>query len=332
MASSAFVAVALVAGSAGAAELHVSLSGTNGVIRTTEPGLTCADDGKGSYRHASVEAPLTAGVMSMLVGTARATLDVHYDGPRALGGGGPNAFLLGSESHVTLANQRGSLQVALRAGTCAAPALAFDGTTASGSGTWAAGDAVGSGAYRQATGNGTFSFTAEANPGADNAWALKLDGPLSVLQPGLTVKVERTFWGNLGLDYVTRVVTVVYRIANTGPGDSFGSRFKSAASPNAGVRACGEPQGLLSSCPAGAPPEQPLGDLLSCPDDSLPSTCDTELVSVRYRVELLGPCALILLGCQFDANVRVDVPDALDVPAIKTATVRVRAPNLPPPL
>ncbi|MGI8685068.1 MAG: hypothetical protein ACR2MO_08290 [Acidimicrobiales bacterium] len=330
---SALAAVALGTWPAGATDLQVNLSGANGVVRTTEPGLTCADDGKGSYRHYSVEAPLAPGALSKLAGSARSTLDIHYDGAKALTGGGPNAFLLGGESHVTLANQRGSVQVALRAGSCTAPALAFDGTTANlAGGAWATGDVAGSGAYRQATGSGTYTFSAEANPGADNAWSLKLNGSIAVLQPGLTVKVERTYWGNLGLDYVTRVVTVVYRIANTGPGDSFGSRFKGAASLTTGVRACGEPQGLLSSCPAGAPPEQPLGDLQSCPDSTIPSTCDSELVSVRYRVDLLGPCALILLGCQFNANVQVELPDALDVATTKSATVPVRAPDLPPPL
>lgn len=314
--------------------LAVALQGQNGVVRATEPGLSCADDGEGSYRHYFVDAPLAGGVMSKLTGKARATMDLHYDGDKALAARGPNAFLLGTESHLTLSNERGSVQVALPPGSCAAPALSFDGTTASGTGAWT--NPAGTGAYRGVTGSGTFNFSAEMNPGADNAWRLNLSGLIEVLQPNLTVRVERTYWGNLGLDYVTRVVTVVYRIANTGPGDSFGARFKSAASNTSGVRACGEPQSLLDSCPSSAPPERALGDLSSCtpPDGSLPSTCDTELVTVRYRIEPLAPCenSDTLLGCDFETEVKVDMPDALDVTASKSAAARARTPEFPPSL
>lgn len=319
--------------------LVVTLQGENGVVRATEPGLTCADDGEGSYRHYLIDAPLAGGVVSNLTGKARATLDVHYDGDKALTAQGPNAFLLGTESRLTLSNERGSVQVALPAGSCAAPLVTFDGTTASlGTGSWT--KLTGTGAYRDVKvlhNTGKFNFTAEMSPGADNAWRLNLNGLIEVLQPELTVKVERSYWGNLGLDYVTRVVTVVYRIANTGPGDSFGARFKSAQPTTAGVRACGEPQSLLDSCPQSAPPERALGDLSLCTpnlDGSLPSTCDTELVTVRYRIEPLAPCenSDTLLGCDFETEVKVDMPDALDVTASKSAAARARTPEFPPSL
>jgi hypothetical protein len=315
--------------------VQVSVSGVNGVVRTTEPGLSCADGGKGSYRHHLAEGALAPGVLSNLAGTIRATLDVHYDGLAAPGGPRPNAFLLGDESHVTLANQRGSVQIALRRGTCAAPGVNFDGTTAtlpSPQGVWDAGGITGTGAYRNVTGSGTFGFSAELNPGADNAWSLQLGGALTVLAPGLALRVERTFWGNLGLDYVSRVVTVVYRIGNTGAGDAFGART-TGVSAASGARPCAEPPGALNACPNGTPPQQRLGDLGSCADATLPAGCDTELITVRYFLPLLGgPCALIILGCQFNTTISADLPDALDTPSAQQRTVLVRAPDLPPPL
>jgi hypothetical protein len=327
---------ALLGGAAGAAPLNVKAEGANGIVRETEPGRTCAEDGAGSYRHFAGEAALAPGRLSNLAGNARTTLDVHYDGPAGLSRGGPNAFLLGSESHLTLSNQRGSVQVLLRKGTCAEPGLAFDGSTATlgtGQGTWSSstGDLIGSGAYRQITGSGTFGLTSELNPGADNAWSVTLDGNIQVLQPDLTVKVEKTYWGNLGLDYLSRIVTVVYRIGNTGPGDSFGSLF-TGASGGSGVKPCGDIVGVLKQCPDGGAPAQSLGDLLSCSSPSLPSTCDTELITVRYHLALLGPCDLVLLGCEFESTIQTSMPDALDTTSTKSKTVTVRAPDLPPPL
>ncbi len=323
-------------GSLGAAPLNVDVVGGYGVVRATDAALSCADDGEGSYRHYFAEAPLAAGALSKLAGVVRSTFDVHYDGAAALASQ-PSAFLLGSESHVTLSNQRGSVQILLRRGTCQEPGVSFDGVTAGvafPAGSWSsgAGDVVGTGAYRQATGSGTFGFSADMNPGADNAWALRLSGALEVLQPELRVKVERTFWGNLGLDYVARVVSVVYRVGNVGTGDAFNVRLKHAGSPTSGVTGCGEPAKPLQACPPGPPPQQVLGDLQACPDANLPATCDTELVTVRYKLGLVQPCALVVLNCAFKTTLTVEMPDSLDVSTDKSATVDAKAPALPPPL
>ncbi len=324
-----------------AKSVTVQVSGENGVVRATEPGRTCAEDGKGSYRHFGAEAALSGGPdgpLGNVKGAARTTLDVHYDGPGALGRGGPNAFLLGSESHLTLANQRGTVQIVLRRGDCTSAGLTFDGDTAtlaSPAGTWSAanGGVVGTGAYRSATGSGTYGFTSELHPGADNVWSVVLNGNLDVLQPALGAKVEKTYWGNLGLDYLSRVVTVVYRVGNPGAGDSFGAQLTAATSPTAGVKPCAEPPGTLNTCPNGGAPAQSLGDLLSCGDPALPATCDTELVTVRYQLALLGgPCTLVILGCQFQATLTTSLPDALDVASTKGVTLTVKAPTLPPPL
>ena len=320
---------------AGAKPLTVQVQGANGVVRSTEPGRTCAEDGKGSYRHFGAESPLPPGALSNLDGDARTTLDVHYDGPAALRRGGPNAFLLGNESHVTLSNQRGTVQILLRKGDCSAAAINFDGDSAATPtpGAWAPADVVGTGAYRGATGSGTYAFTSEVHPGADNAWSVQLNGNLDVLQPALTAKVEKTYWGNLGLDYLSRVVTVVYRVGNTGAGDSFGAQLTKVTSVNGGVKPCNEPPATTNTCPNGGAPSQTLGDLLSCSDASLPATCDSELVTVRYQLNLLGgPCTLVILGCNFSTTLEVGMPDALDTPSTKTVTVPVKAPTLPPPL
>jgi hypothetical protein len=57
-------------------------------------------------------------------------------------------------------------------------------------------------------------------------------------------------------------------------------------------------------------------------------------VTVRYQFGLLAPCALVILGCEFDTTLGVSMPDALDKADSPppTATVHVRAPDLPPPL
>lgn len=300
--------------SAGPQPLSLSLKGENGVGRITTPGLSCAEGGQGAYRHYSVEAGLPAGVMSKLDGDFRSSLDVHYQespfGTYGEGQGPPRAFLLGTESHATLSNQRGAVQVRLASGTCEKPTLNFDGVTVTGSGTWSILPTGGSGAYRQATGSGSFRLTAGIAPGADNPWDVALSGALTVLQPTLKAEVSRTYWGHLGVDYITRIVTVEYKITNVGPGDAYGVRLISTASTSPGVTPLG-------------PHNQPLGDLLENQFD---------FVTVRYQLGLLQPCALVILGCKFSTTLTVDMPDALDVSSIQKADVDVNAPNFPPPL
>jgi hypothetical protein len=313
--------------------INITKTGTNGQTRTTNPGLDCPT-GPGSYRHYLIESSLAGGVVSSLPGAFRSTLDVHYNGPGGARAPAANqAFLEGDESHATLSNQRGTIRWTLHSGTCASKTLSFDGTTAAGAGTWSG---SGTGSYRQLTGNGTFALSAEMNPGADSAWSLSLNGSINVLQPSLAVIIERTYWGHLGIDYVNRIVSVDYRVANSGPGDAFGVLFIGAPTTTPGVRVCGEPYYVTNPCATPPPAPIPLGDLASCtlnPDGSIPSTCDTEIVTVRYRMDPLnGPCSLVILGCTFPTTVTVRIPDALDVATDKTAAKTVTAPILPPPL
>ena len=295
-----------------------TFSGTNGSSRIGDPGRRCSEGGSGEYRHISLETPVSPILSAALPGFLRATIDVHHDGDEPVGtpltGGAATAFLQGTESHATASNQRGSVQIRLSGGTCAAPPLTFDGTTVSGSGTWALDPTGTTGAYRQATASGgTYTLSAGVAPGADNPWTLKLNGNLSVLQPHLAVDVVSTTWGNLGVDYVTRRVTVTYRVTNTGPGDAFAAVMTGTSSPTAGVIPLG-------------PQPQNLGDLLNG---------ESTTFSVRYQFSLLtGPCLLVILNCHFDTVTAVSLPDALDQADTPPPTVtnHVTAPLFPPPL
>jgi hypothetical protein len=298
---------------AGSQPLSESASGNNGVGSIVNPGLSCANGGEGNYRDYLMTTTVPGGVVSSLAGNLRANLDVQHDGTEPpVGPVTNNAFLLGNISHATFSNQRGALQLALSSGTCAKPTLPFDGTTVSGSGTWAIDPASdgNTGSYRQATGSGTFTLRAGVAPGADNPWSLVINGSMTVLQPSMSISVVNTFWGNLGLDYAVRNVSVTYRVTNTGLGDSFGDTLVSTSSSTPGVH------------PLGITP-QPLGDLAAGASTT---------VTVRYHLDLLAPCTLVILNCNFNSTLTATMPDALDVPSTQTASAPVTAPALPPPL
>lgn len=297
--------------------LTSSFTGVNAVTRIQDPGRRCADGGSGQYRHVSLEQQASPVLSAALPGVFRATLDVHHDGDEPVGtplvGSAAKAFLQGTESHATYSNQRGSVQLRLQSGTCANPTLNFDGTTVAGAGTWQIDTASATGAYRQSTGSGTFTLSSGVAPGADNPWSLGLNGTIAVLQPALKVDVVSTTWGNLGVDYVSRRVTVVYKITNIGQGDAFNAVLTAATSPTNFVIPLG-------------PTPQNLGDLLAG---------ESTTVAVRYQFALIaGPCKLVILGCRFDTKVSVSMPDALDKADTPppSATNSVVAPTLPPPV
>jgi hypothetical protein len=294
--------------------LLVDAAGANGEGRIETPGRRCADGGQGAYWNYDYGAPLDGGVFSSLPGDLRLHLALHSDLVRFPNSGtpvlvdGPSAFLLGDDSHATLANARGTLRVRLRSGSCDGPTLSFDGVSGAGGGTWEVDS--GQGSYREATGSGTFTVQADVAPGADNPFALQLDGDVAVLQPNLQVEVLGTFWGSLGTDYVTRRVTVTYRVTNTGPGDAFDARIAEITSSTPGV------------VPLGAGGIR-LGDL---------EPGDSEVRNVRFQLGLAGPCELVILDCRFTTETDVEWHDALDVVTTPTATNTAQAPTLPPPL
>ena len=314
-----FILASVSPAQAAPAPLNVTLLTTDGVGRITTPGRSCDEGGDGAHWHYDYGSPLAPGLFSSLAGEVRAHVDLHSeddatridpDPDPPFEGTGAGAFLQGEESHASLINQRGTVKLRLSSGSCKVPTLAFDGRSATGAGEWVVDRGVG--AYRGATGSGDFSIEqAEVGPGADNALSMALTGAIDVLRPGLDVEVMDAYWGLLGADYLLRRVTVLFRITNPGPGDSFASKALSANSPTNGV---GERGGYVPRY---------LGDLLEG---------ESEIVKMKYELGLLQPCALVVLGCEFDVVVRVLTPDALDRPQTQSRTVHVRAPNFPPPL
>ena len=291
-----------------------TLHAENGSGRISTPGLSCADGGEGASWHYEWSAPLAAGGVGPLAGDLRVHLDLHSDIVRSSGvsgepGSGPEgrtAFLVGEQSLATVVTDRGTIRLALASGSCAYPSLTFDGATFVGPGRWRIASATG--AYRAATGSGDVTVSGTVEPGADNRLDLSLtNGSLTVLQPSLQVTVASTYWGGLGTDYLTRRPTVVYRIKNVGPGDSYGARLMGITTPTAGVTILGPTTAVLGDLPAG----------------------ESRTVPVRFQLGPLSPCVLIL-ACAFSTAVQVDLPNALDVANPKIAAVRATAPLLPP--
>ncbi len=300
--------------------LAVTMVGSNGVGRIMSPGRACADGGTGNYRHYSISALLPSGVLSQLTGTLDGSVDVHHDGQEPpVGPVQGGAFLLGTQTHVTLSNTRGAVQLVLQGGQCTSPTspLTFsaDGHQINagpftGAFTVSPDPSTTNGSYTGATGSGTYTLSAGVAPGADNPWNLALNGSLAIREPALTVTAVSVFWGNLGLDYVTRTVSVTYQVTNSGAGDAFGTSLVSTSSPTNGVTPIGPQPQALGDLPAG----------------------QTTQVTVRYQFGLLAPCAVVILNCKFSSVVTVSLPDALDVGATRSATVAITAPALPPPL
>ena len=312
--------------------LSVGSDHGSGVI---DAGLSCAEGGDGGYWHYDYEAGLPAGVVtgpqSTLPGSLRLHLDLHSEDkivratPAEPGAG--EAWLQGTESTVTFANQRGTvgMQLTTTGRGCDNPhGLAFDGTNATGPATWKITEATG--AYRQAAGSGTASLSAAVAPGADNPFTIQMSGKVGVLQPSLKLEPIDSYWAFLGAHYLLRRVTVVYRVTNTGPGDAFGVRLVAANSPTSGVKLVG-PIPFDTNTTALGPVPQSLGDL---------RVGESEIVRLRWQLPkpVAGnpPCQTVILGCVFDSRLTFEMPDALDVvQANKSATVTYHAPNFPPP-
>lgn len=306
--------------SAGTVPVAMSVDSDNGTGRVVTPGRSCDDGGAGAYWHYEYGDELPSSPVSARPTDVQVHLDLHSDEqrfPNVSGdpypnGTNPTAFLQGNESHASMLTERGSVKLRLASGSCDSPTLAFDGSNASGSGTWAVDPNAVTGAYEGVTGNGTFTIVnAEVNPGADNDLRINFNGSLTVPNPSFKVEVVRTYWSGLGTDYLSRRVTVVYRITNTGPGDSYGARITGITDLTTGVTPM-----------IGTPIE--IGDLRAG---------ETYDIQFRHQMSLLsGPCKLIILGCVFQTRFNVSFPDAFDQPHAFTGTVTSKAPDLPPPL
>lgn len=292
------VAPAVTADADGAEPVALALSGSTGAGRLADPHPGCGAGSFGPFRHYDYETTAAPGEFTLLGADARFHMDVH----EAPAGG----FLPGEDSFLLLANARGTAKLALRSGDCQTPTLLVDGDTVLGEGAWRVGGS--SGAYRQIAGSGAFGVDAEAGPGADNAWSLRLSGNFDALDPSLAVAVRDVSWERPGFDYAARRLAVRFGITNSGPGDAFGARLLTWGTTTAGVTPLDASRTRLPDLRAG----------------------ESTTVRVRYRLAAASPpCDAAVASCRFRATLDVRLPDALDVPATHHAEVEVRAPDLP---
>ncbi|MDX1450822.1 MAG: hypothetical protein R3246_17360, partial [Acidimicrobiia bacterium] len=244
------------------------------------------------------------------------------------------AFLLGDDSRVALTNQRGSLEIALESGTCDEPSILFDGLVAQSAtaanfpptqsdplppSTWRV--VGGTGGYAGAEGAGDFVLFADVSPGADNPFALVLDGDLAVVQPDLGIHMVRSYWWLGTPDYVNRRVTVIYEVTNVGAGHAYDVTLFEAVSATPGVSLANRNSAtLFDNVP------QLLGDL---------HPGETKQFMLQWVLPAPGndpPCFLEILACQFASEITLFHWDALGIGAKTVQVVHATAPELPPAL
>ncbi|WP_327251967.1 hypothetical protein [Streptomyces sp. NBC_01244] len=274
--------------------LNVSVSNTNGNV--TSLTADCTSGPLTETRRITGSQSVSAGLFSSLPS------QLAFDLPVSVGG--TQAALRGDDGRVTLTNARGTLTLKLTSGSCAAPSMSYNGTTVSGTGTWTVlPDAAPGNSYRQAIGSGTFSIVNTGiSVGGGRPWTLNLMGSVDPLQPTIAV-THRAFWGG-PFAYLSRTLSVEYRIRNTGPGDAFGVVLNDAATSSPGVTRIGPVPQAVGSVPAGS----------------------ERSVVVRYRV-----CGIAAIGCRFTANVQLTVADALDAGGPASFPRTVQVPVVPVP-
>ncbi|MDD9382131.1 hypothetical protein M8Z33_36920 [Streptomyces sp. ZAF1911] len=291
--------LALAAGPAPAAvlaptPLNISVSNADGTVTSLAP--DCTSGPLTETRRITGSQSVSAGLFSSLPGRLAFDLPVNL--------GATQASLRGNDGRVTLTNTRGTLTLALSSGSCAMPTLAHSGSAISGVGTWTVvSDTTPGNSYRQSAGSGTFNLVAvESSVGTGRLWTLNLLGSADPLQPTIAV-THRAFWGG-PFAYLSRTLSVEYRIRNTGPGDAFGVVLNDAATSSPGVTRIGPVPQAVGSVPAGS----------------------ERSVVVRYRV-----CGIASIGCRFTADVQLTVADALDSggPASFQRTVQVPVTPVP---
>ena len=300
----ALAAAVLPAHAAGPQPLTISVNGANGA-GTSALGTTCGDGGTGDIWTYTYSSPLAAGSFSNLPGTLGLALDLHAN-PTALDPRAYNGAFLGPNTATTLTNARGTLRLAMSAGSCASQTLSFNGTNAAGSGTWVP---TGTGAYRQATGSGTFALNAAVAPSTTNPFTLAINGTISVLQPALAITNAKAAWAT-ATDLINRKLTVTYTVKNNGPGDAFGVSLIGVHPTTGGVTAQFPPNTVRA-----------IGDI---------AAGKTRTVKVVYTLAKANPpCTAIVTGCTVNAELTLHVPDALDVPLSPDPTYNTSATPLP---
>jgi hypothetical protein len=255
--------------------------------------------------------------MGATAGTFGATVSVHHDGlelPAGPPAGG--AWLWGDQSHATISNSRGEVHLILHGGTCGSPTSPYQEDAAGhvitagpfkGTFDVATDPGTTSGSFAGAGGSGTYVVTAGVAPGAANSWQVVLDGSIRIPEPTLTAVVGSVFWGSLGLDFASRIVSVSYTVTNAGPGDAYGVELTGATSPAVGVTPLG-------------PSPVVLGDLLQG---------QSTTVVQRFQLGVTSPCGFVVLGCSFPTALAAVAPDALDSPISVSIPLTVTAPIVP---
>lgn len=275
------------AAAAGPKSVDVSASNTNGTAVNPSPSGTACNPADAIAFVGSDELGPANGLTSLPTELA-VSLGILANGT----GGGS---LVASSMRFT--NARGTLPARLESGSCDAPGLSLGPGAASGAGVWAVDGDAATGAFRQATGTGTFTLSATTQSGGANAWSLSVSGGVSVLQPSLSASLLSSSWAHQPGDPPGRIATVVYRLTNTGPGDGFAGAFDAPGSPTG--------FGLLSVTPAsfGALPAGGVAD-----------------VTVRWSV----PTGAVR---EFDTAVHLRYTDALDQPSATDQSVHVVMPT-----
>lgn len=209
---------------------------------------------------------------------------------------------------LSLANERGTVALRLRAGSCAAPGLTTGEHDVAGIGTWEV--AAASDALEGTTGSGSFALTAGTERGAANAWSLELDGPLQAPQPSFAVSLVRSTWAHLGAGYAGRTATITVAVTNVGPGRAYDVRLAQVTprSPNLAV--------------VDHPPAAPVA---LRPGESFRRT-------VRVKVSKTADKGPLLFGQTLPLSFAVSAIDALDVPVPSVTDLDVTAPRFPPAL
>jgi hypothetical protein len=242
--------------------------------------IPCADGGAGPSYHFDYTSPIEAADASAssdaLAGRADIFLDMHLSNPQ-------RGYLLGSESRLVVSNGRGSITAEMRSGSCASPTLTVLPGGFIGSGTWRVVDATGS--FREARGEGTFTFQATVGPGADNVLALTASGLVGVLLPHLSFRPLDGVWSAQG--FVSGRLVTALEVANDGPGDAFGVSLEGIVPAAAGVSFVNPALPLdLTDLAIGESQTPSLRFLVP------PMSCDRSGCTVPYTARVRGRTAL----------------------------------------
>lgn len=292
--------------------IEISASSDAAVVAVHRDGRTCDAGGEGSAWRGRMAAPIDGLVAG---NDARLSMDltVRSELVDPQGGVDPHAAVVDPvgppAGHLdpgaigAITDDRGTLKLAVTPGDCDSADLAFDGVNAVGAATWSV--ERGTGAYAGVTGGGSVELALETRPGADNHWSAAISGDLVAPQPELALEPLDSWWGNHGLDYLLRRVTVSVRVRNVGDGWAFRPTLVNVSSDSVGVVALGPGDTDLGPLPPGGYVD----------------------VALRYALGPFQPCGPIVRSCEFEARADVSWEDVLGTPSSDSAVTTVETPE-----